>query len=106
MEPTLRSAQVLRQEAVELEYEDKEIAVYVNQQQALDREDRVAWRNLQMAELQVEDKKRADEIQAEKEKRVDDIKIQMAKIEADKELTLNEMELQAQAQAQASTSPL
>ena len=29
----------------------------------------------------------------------------MAKIEADKELTLKEMELQAQAQAQASTSP-
>ena len=58
MEPTLRSAQVLRQEAVELGYEDKEIAVYVKQQQqALYREDREAWRNLRMAELQAEEKR-------------------------------------------------
>ena len=66
----------MRQEAVELMYGDKEIAVYVKQQQAFDREDRAAWRNLWMAELQAEEKKRVDEI-----------KIQMAKIEADKELT-------------------
>ena len=47
----------------------KEIAEYVREQQALDREERAAWRESQkrqveiwMAELQVEDKKRADEI--------------------------------------------
>ena len=40
MEPTLRSAQVLRQEAVELGYEDKEIGEYVKEQQVLDRQDR------------------------------------------------------------------
>ena len=45
------------------------------------------------------------EIQAkvEEKKRADDIKIQMAKIEADKELALKELELKAQ-QDQASTS--
>ena len=70
-----------------------------------------------MAELQADDKKRADEIRAEdkkgadkihadiqaakiqaeaqEKKRADEIKIQMAKIEADKELTLKEMELKA-----------
>ena len=47
-----------------------------------------------MAEIQEE---------AEEKKRADDIKIQMAKIEADKELELKELELKAQ-QDQASTS--
>ena len=51
----------MRQEAVELAYEEKEIAKYVKQQQALDREDRTAWRNLRMAEMK--EKKRVDEIQ-------------------------------------------
>ena len=66
MEPTLRSVQVLRQEAVQLGYEDKDIAVYVKQQQALDREDNAGWRNLWMAKLQAEEKKMADEIQMSK----------------------------------------
>ena len=40
-----------------------------------------------MAELQAEDKKRAEELQAEREKRVDEshIKIQIAQIEAEKD---------------------
>ena len=38
--------------------------------------------------------------EGEEKKRADEIKIQMAKIEADKELTLKEMELEAQDQAQ------
>ena len=46
-----------------------------------------------MAKLQAEDKKRAEKI-----------KIQMAKIEADKELTLKEMELKAQDQASTSAA--
>ena len=46
-----------------------------------------------MAKLQAEDKKRADKI-----------KIQMAKIEADKELTLKGMELKAQDQASTSAA--
>ena len=59
-----------------------------------------------MAELQAEDKKRADELQAEKERRAYEIRVQMAQTEADEELTFKEMELQAQqAQAQANTSP-
>ena len=58
----------------------------------MDREERAAWRNIRMAELQAKDKKRADEIR-------------MAQIEVDKELKLKEMELQIQqAQAQASTN--
>ena len=72
-----------------------------------------------MAELQAEDKKRADELQAEDKKRADEIhmaeradeiKIQIAQIEAakeqakiDKELKIKEMELQAQ-QVQATAS--
>ena len=63
-----------------------------------------------MAELQAEDKNRADEIHLVE--RADEIKIQIAqteavkaqaKIEADKELALKEMELKAQ-QNQASAS--
>ena len=46
---------------------------------------------------------RADEKQAEEKRRADEIEIQIAKIEADKELALKELELKAQ-QDQASTS--
>ena len=63
MEPTLRSAQVLKQEAEDIGFEGKDILEYVKEQQKLDREERAAWRNIRMAELQAEDKKRADEIQ-------------------------------------------
>ena len=102
MEPTLRSAQVLKQEAEDIGLQGKDIAEYVTRQQTLDREERAEWRNIRMAELQAEDKKRADELQAEREKRADEIKVQMAKIEAEKELTLREMELKSQDQASAS----
>ena len=81
MEPTLRSAQVLKQEAEDLGYEGKEIMEYVKEQQKFDREERAAWRNIRMTELQAEDKKRADE--SEEKKRADEIK--MAQIEAAKE---------------------
>ena len=102
MEPTLRSAQVLKQEAEDLGYEGKEIMEYVKEQQKFDREERAAWRNIRMTELQTEaeEKKRADEIrfaQIEAAK-------EQAKIEAEKELALKELELKAQ-QSQASISP-
>ena len=102
MEPVLRSSQVLKQEAEEIGLEGKDIPDYVKRHQALDREDRATWRNLQLAKIQAD---------AEKEKRADEIKIQIAqievakeqvkieatkeqaKIEADKELTLKELEL-------------
>ena len=93
MELTLRSAQVLKQEAEDLGYEGKEIMEYVKEQQKFDREERAAWRNIRMTELQTE---------AEEKRRADEIKVQMAKIEAEKELTLREMELKAQDQASAS----
>ena len=106
IEPALRTAQVLKQEAEEIGLQGKDIAEYVREQQALDREERAAWRESQkrkveirMAELQAEDKKRANEtrmaqIEAAKEQ---------AKIEAEKELALKELELKAQ-QNQASAS--
>ena len=72
MEPTLRSAQVLKQEAEDLGFEGKEILDYVKDQQKLDREERAEWR---------EDRKRAD--QAEEKKRADEIRF--AQIEAAKE---------------------
>ena len=95
MEPTLRSAQVLKQEAEDLGYEGKEIMEYVKEQQKFDREERAAWRNIRMTELQTE---------AEEKRRADEIKVQMAKIEAEKELTLREMELKAQDQASGSSA--
>ena len=107
MEPT---AQVLKQEAEDLGFEGKEILDYVKEQQKLDREERAEWRKIRMAELQAEDKKRADEIHMAE--RADEIKIQIAqieaakeqaKLEAEKELKIKEMELQAQ-QAQATAS--
>ena len=101
MEPTLRSAQVLKQEAEDIGFEGKDILEYVKEQQKLDREERAAWR---------EDRKRADK--SEEKKRADEIKIQIAqieaakgqaKIEAEKELALKELELKAQ-QSQAGAS--
>ena len=62
---------------------------YVKEQQKFDREERAAWRNIRMTE-------------AEEKRRADEIKVQMAKIEAEKELSLREMELKAQDQASAS----
>ena len=117
MEPTLRSAQVLKQEAEDLGFEGKEILDYVKDQQKLDREERAEWRKIRMAELQGEDKKRADEIriaqigaEAEEKKRADEIRFaqieaakEQAKIEAEKELALKELELKAQ-QSQAGDS--
>ena len=101
MEPSLRSAQVLKQEAEDIDYEGKDILDYVKEQQKLDREERAAWRNIWMAELQAEDKKRADEIQmAQIQAAKDQANL---KIEADKERALKELELKAQ-QNQASAS--
>ena len=99
MEPILRTAQVLKQEAEDLGFEGKEILVYVKEQQKLDTEERAAWRNIRMADLQAEDKKRADEIQIAQ---IEAAKEQ-AKIEAEKELALKKLELKAQ-QNQASAS--
>ena len=99
MEPVLRSAQVLKQEAEEIGFEGKDILEYVKEQQKLDREERAAWR---------EDRKRADE--AEEKKRADEIHFaqieaakEQAKIEAEKEHALKELELKAQ-QSQAGAS--
>ena len=45
MEPVLKSFQILKQEAEEIGYEGKEVLEYVKQHQALDREERAAWRD-------------------------------------------------------------
>ena len=92
MEPILRSAQALKQEAEEIGFEGKDILEYVKEQQKLDREERAAWRETQKMQAQAdvelakiraeaEEKKRADELQAEEK-----------------------MELQAQAQVTASSA--
>ena len=121
MEPVLRSAQVLKQEAEEIGFEGKDILEYVKEQQKLDREERAAWREAQKmqakadvelakirAEAEAEERKRAD--QAEEKKRADEIRFaqieaakEQAKIEAEKELALKELELKAQ-QSQAGAS--
>ena len=89
MEPTLRSAQVLKQEAEDLGFEGKEILDYVKDQQKLDREERAEWRKIRMAELQGEDKKRADEIriaqiEAEEKKRADEIRFRRLRLQKNK----------------------
>ena len=106
MEPTLRSTQVLKQEAEDIGLQGKDIAEYVTRQQTLDREEWAAWREAQkrqveilMAELHAEDKKRADEIQIAQFEAAKE----QAKIEAEKELALKELKLKAQ-QNQASAS--
>ena len=121
MEPVLRSAQVLKQEAEEIGFEGKDILEYVKEQQKLDREERAAWREAQKmqaqanvklakirAEAEAEERKRAD--QAEEKKRADEIRFaqieaakEQAKIEAEKEFALKELELKAQ-QSQAGAS--
>ena len=85
MEPTLRSTQVLKQEEEDIGLTGKEVAEYVREQQTLDREERVAWR-----EAEAEDKKRADELQAEEKKRANEIRL--AQIEIEKELKIKELE--------------
>ena len=121
MEPVLRSAQVLKQEAEDIGFEGKDILEYIKEQQKLDREERAAWREAQKmqaqakielakirAEAEAEERKRAD--QAEEKKRADEIRFaqieaakEQAKIEAEKELALKELELKAQ-QSQAGAS--
>ena len=102
MEPTLRSAQVLKQEAEETGFEGKDILEYVKEQQKLDREERAAWREAQKMQAQADVELAKIRAEAEGKRRADEIKVQMAKIEAEKELTLREMELKAQDQASAS----
>ena len=102
MEPTLRSAQVLKQEAEKIGFEGKDILEYVKEQQKLDREERAAWREAQKMQAQADVELAKIRAEAEEKRRADEIKVQMAKIEAEKELTLREMELKAQDQASAS----
>ena len=112
MEPVLRSAQVLKQEAEEIGFEGKDILEYVKEQQKLDREERAAWREAQkmQAQADVELTKIRAEAEAEEKKRADEIRFaqikaakEQAKIEAEKELALKELELKAQ-QSQAGAS--
>ena len=56
MEPTLRTAQLLKQEAEELGFEGKELLDYVKEQPKVDRKDRAEWRKIRMAESQAEEK--------------------------------------------------
>ena len=112
MEPVLRSAQVLKQEAEDIGFEGKDILEYVKEQQKLDREERAAWREAQkmQAQADVELAKIRAEAEAEEKKRADEIRFaqieaakEQAKIEAEKELALKELELKAQ-QSQAGAS--
>ena len=117
MEPILRSAQVLKQEAEDIGFEGKDIVEYVKEQQKLDREEKAAWREERKRADEAEEKRRADEIrfaqieaakeQAKIEAAKEQAKIEaakeQAKLEAEKELKIKEMELQAQ-QAQVTAS--
>ena len=106
MEPVLRSAQVLKQEAEE----GKDILEYVKEQQTLDREERAAWREAQKMQAQTDVELAKIRAEAEEKKRADEIRFaqieavkEQAKIEAENELALKELELKAQ-QSQAGAS--
>ena len=90
MEPVLRSAQVLKQEAEDIGFEGKEILEYIKEQQKLDREERAAWREERKRADEAEEKRRADEIrfaqiEAAKEQAKIEAAKEQAKIEAAKE---------------------
>ena len=99
MGPTLRSIQVLKQEAEDIGLLGKEVCrVCEREQQTLDREERAAWRDTQkrkveirIAELQAEDKKRADEIR-------------MAEIEAENKKKADELQAEKEKRAQVKKS--
>ena len=74
----------------------------MKQHQALDREERAAWRDAEKMQAQADIK--LAQIRSEEKRRADEIKIQMAKIEADKELTLKEMEFKVQDQTSTSAA--
>ena len=91
--------QVLKQEAEDIGYEGKEILDYVKEQQKWDREEREqsgeksGWQNCKQKK-----KKRVDELQAEDKKRAEICIVHIqaakdqAKIEADKELDLKNLD--------------
>ena len=73
MEPTLRSAQVLKQEAEEIGFEGKDILEYVKEQQKLDREERAVWREAQKMQVQADVELAKIRAEAEEKKRADEI---------------------------------
>ena len=89
MEPILRSAQVLKQEAEDIGFEGKEILEYIKEQQKLDREGRAAWREERKRADEAEEKRRADEIRfAQIEAAKEQAKIEAAKEQAKLRLRL------------------
>ena len=117
MKPTLRSTQVLKEEAEDIGLQGKDIAEYVTRQQTLDREERGAWRDTQkkqaedkkmhsQAEVELakflaeaEEKRKADEIhtaelQAEEKKRADEIHI--AELQAEDKKRADESHIKIQ----------
>ena len=111
MEPTLRSTQFLKQEAEDIGLQRKDIAEYVTRQQTLNREERAAWREEQRMQAQADVELAKVRAEAEEKRRADEIRFaqieavkEQAKIEADEELALKELELNAQ-QSQASATP-
>ena len=104
----------MEQEVEDIGLTVKDVAEYVTRQQALDRNERAAWRDAQklhaegkkradeipMAEIQAEaeEKKRADDLQAEEKKRADEI--QMAQIKNSRKWNYK-----PKMKAQANTSP-
>ena len=102
----------LKQEAEDIGLTGKDVAKYVARQQTLDRERR-RCNHKQMSSWQAPSRSRPS--RSRREKRANEIQIQMAqieaeqakdqaKIQADKEVALNELELQAPAQAQTISS--
>ena len=97
MEPILRSAQVLKQEAEDIGFEGKDIVEYVKEQQKLDREERAAWREERKRADEAEEKRRADEIRfAQIEAAKEQAKIEAAKEQAKIEAAKEQAKLEAE----------
>ena len=104
MEPTLRSTQVLKQEAEDFGLQGKDIAEYVTRQQTLDREERAALRDLQKMQKQTDVELTLVRAEAVEKSRADEIKvkIQIAQIEAANE----QAKIVARIEGQAESSQL
>ena len=91
-EPVLRLTHVLKQEVKDIGLQWKDVAEYVTRQQALDREERAAWReaqkmqahtDIELEKVQAEaDRAEADPAEEEKHRAEE---IRMAEIEAQAE---------------------
>ena len=89
MEPIIRSAQVLKQEAEGMGLQGKNIAEYVK----FDREERTAWRDTKKMQAQADAKLAKIQADAEEKKRTDEIQMAEAQAETEEKKRAEEIQM-------------